>query len=474
MKEETLGTRPASREGERGAVLITVLLLSTMLLLAGGALLMTTTMTTANAFDATTELQSYYAAEAGLQEAMRVLRGNSAPAPLFAGNPAGGVAAANKLSFRRAVTRANSNLNADPAQRPDGTPFPLRLSRWLPYNFTPPGSAFADRVALSPNYNPANGMAYSVELIDPAYPTPPAIAAQLAAAPDYSPPRLIIRSTGYGPRGARKELSVLVSDSFFDIDPPAPIVIRGSDDGSPMTFDLGSSGAKKYSGRDNAGKAGIKPAVAIKTHDWNEAVVGNKKGATVDDPELGILDIDPRPMPPYPTLVPPPLPGQEPGYLKTPEFLKTADAARAFMANAREVAKVNGQHFTTSKTNFVLGSAAQPGFAFIDGNCQLDGGAGLLFVTGELVLRGDTSFEGVIVTLGAGRVTRSGGGGGKILGAWYVAKFNATGGFLAPYFDVSGGGSSEFLFDTNAKDKANKIAGLQVLGVLERTSNAAP
>jgi hypothetical protein len=378
------------------------------------------------------------------------------------------------MSFRRAVTRANSNRAADPPKNPDNSPFRLRLSRWLPYNYTPPGTAFPDRVALSPNYNPANGMAYSVELIDPAYPTPAAITAQLAANPDYEPPRLIVRSTGYGPRGARKELSVMVGSNFFEIDPPAPIVIRGSDDGTPMNFDLGSSAAKKYSGKDNANKEPQKPAVAIKTHDWNEAVAGAVKGSTVDDPEFGILDIDPKPVPPYPTLLPPPLPGNAPGYLTTPYFLKTANDARAFIATSREVAKVDGEYFNTSKSNFVLGTPTQPGFAFIDGNCELNGGSGLLIVTGELVLNGGADFEGVIIVMGAGRVTRSGGGGGEILGAWYVARFNATGNFLAPTFDVSGGGNSEFRFDSAAKDKANKAPGIRIMGVVERTSDAAP
>jgi Tfp pilus assembly protein PilX len=87
MREEALQTTRAGRENERGAVLITVLMLSTMLLLAGGALIMTTSMTASNAFDSTTELQAYYAAEAGLQETLRVLRGNTAPAPLFAPPP---------------------------------------------------------------------------------------------------------------------------------------------------------------------------------------------------------------------------------------------------------------------------------------------------------------------------------------------------------------------------------------------------
>lgn len=465
MTDEMPAPAGARREGERGAVLITVLLISTMLLLVGGALLMTTSLTATNSFDATTELQAYYAAESGLQNSLRVLRGNAAPAPLFATNPTGGVAAQNMINFRRAVTRANSNLAGDPTTNADGTPYRLRMSRWLTYNYAPPGTAIPDRVTLSAPYSPFNGMAYSIEVADPAYPTPAAVAAHLAANPNYVPSRLLIRSTGLGPRGARKVLSLLVSNNFFDIDPPAPIVIRGADDGSPMTFDLGTSNAKKYSGADNAGIEAVKPSVAIKVQDWNEAQTGMHKGSTINDPELGILDLDPLPAPA--SMSPTPMPGKNPLSVVTPYFLKTADAARAMISTMRDVAKDEGKHINVSQSNFVLGSTTNPDFAFIDGNCELEGGAGLLVVTGNLVLKGGADFEGIIVVMGAGNVTRSGGGGGKTFGSWIVARFNSTGNFLAPTFDVSGGGNSEFRFDSKAKEKANRQPGVRVLGTVE-------
>ncbi len=465
IKEEVTQRAAARRHGERGAVLITVLLLSTMLLLIGGTLIMTTSLSATSAFDATTEQQAYYAAEAGLQNSLRLLRGNTAPSPLFATNPTGGVAAQNRISFRRAVTRANSNLAGDPTTNADGTPFRLRLSRWMTYNYTPPGTAVADRVTLSAPYNPANGMAYSVEVIDPTYPTPAAVAAKLAADPNYEPVRLLIRSTGLGPRGARKVLSLLVSNNFFSIEPPAPIVIRGADSGSSMTFELGTSNSKKYSGADNAGVETAKPSVAIKLPDWNEAQSGLSKGSTIADPQVAILDLDL--LPPAASLSPTPLPGKAPGSSVTPYFLKTADAARAFIATTREVAQLDGKYFGTSKTNFTLGSSADPDFAFIDGNCELEGGSGLLIVTGNLVLKGGASFDGIIIVMGTGNVTRSGGGNASILGSWFVARFNATGDFLAPTFDVSGGGNADFRFDSRARDKANRQAGVKVLGAVE-------
>src|SRR6185295_20253374 len=90
-------------QSERGAALITVLLISVPLLMAGGGLIMITSMGVSNTADAAAETKAYYAAEAGAQEILGVLRGNVAPSPLFATNPSGSIAPENKMSFKRAV-----------------------------------------------------------------------------------------------------------------------------------------------------------------------------------------------------------------------------------------------------------------------------------------------------------------------------------------------------------------------------------
>ena len=230
---------------ERGAALITTLMLSALLFAAGGMLIITTTMTGLNSIDSAAESQAYYGAEAGLQASLNVLRGHVMPNPLFAANPAGGVAPANQITFAKAVQTANSNLASDPA----GT-LP-RLSRWLTYSY--PTSGFADRVPISQNYTPMNGIAYSIIVSDPDGKTVPI--------------RLLITSTGYGPRGARKTLSLLVSFGLIIDEVPAALVLRGHDDRSTeMNLDLGSSGAETYSGVDYAGVDTIKPAIAMNNH----------------------------------------------------------------------------------------------------------------------------------------------------------------------------------------------------------------
>ena len=150
-------------ENERGAALVTMLLISLLLLTAGGALIATTTMSAVNTVDASAETQAYYAAEAGNQAVLNILRGNVAPNPVFVTDPSGSVAGENKISFRRAVNLSTSNLSSDPQT----VSFPARLSRWLGYNYTSNGSTYADRVALTANYAPINGMAFNAALSDP-------------------------------------------------------------------------------------------------------------------------------------------------------------------------------------------------------------------------------------------------------------------------------------------------------------------
>src|SRR5215210_7186920 len=74
------------RRDERGAALVMSLLVAMLLLAAGGALIATAGMTVSNAVDATSESQAYYAADAGLQAALTVIRRNRAGSGGLAAN----------------------------------------------------------------------------------------------------------------------------------------------------------------------------------------------------------------------------------------------------------------------------------------------------------------------------------------------------------------------------------------------------
>src|SRR5215213_7646459 len=131
----------ADRKSERGAALIMVLFASLLILAGAMMLLITTTISTTNAISSTDEIQAYYAAEAGLQDALNVLRGNVAPHPNDG----------TKINFKNAINVGTSN---NPSS---GVP---QLSRWLVYNY--PTTGTPDRVTLSPDYSPVDGMAYAI------------------------------------------------------------------------------------------------------------------------------------------------------------------------------------------------------------------------------------------------------------------------------------------------------------------------
>jgi hypothetical protein len=128
------------RQNERGAALITAVLISFLLLTLATALVLTTSMSTTNAISSTEEVQAYYAAEAGMQAAVNVLRGNVAP------HPDDGT----KMNFTNAISVTTSNNPSTGV---------AQLSRWLVYNY---GSPSPDRVTLSPGYTQDTGMAFSV------------------------------------------------------------------------------------------------------------------------------------------------------------------------------------------------------------------------------------------------------------------------------------------------------------------------
>ncbi|HBB86546.1 MAG TPA: hypothetical protein DC047_02900 [Blastocatellia bacterium] len=417
--EINVPTVSGSRQSERGAALLTVLMISTLLFATSGALIVTTALSTRMAIDSTSELQAYYSAEAGLEISLGVLRGQVAPNSAL---PAG-----SKISFRRAVTPASSNVPSD-------TTGLARLSGWLNYSYTPAGASNPDRVALTSSYAPVNGMAYSVLVSDPDQ-TPIA---------SGDPTRLLVQVTGYGPKGAMKQMELIVNRSNFDYDPVATILMRSADDGTPITFTTGNSAAKEYSGHDHFATGKVLPTFgATLDADMAIEISASNKG-TVADPIASVISNS-----------------------SLPAWLRSANQARAFLEDQKLNAISQGRYFSTFSGS--SGSSSAPAFTFVDGDCNLDGGAGLLIVTGNLNLSGNPSFDGLILVLGGGSVNRNGGGNGSIYGSIVVAHFDPvnSGPFLSPTFNTNGGGNSTMQYDSDAVRKALNLGGPRVWGVRE-------
>jgi hypothetical protein len=276
------------------------------------------------------------------------------------------------------------------------------------------------------------------------------------------PKRVLVRSTGYGPKGSIKRLEMLVNRSSFMLEVPGVLTLRGSDNNTAVAFDIGDSNAQTFSGADHAKVEVRLPTFVVSGKDVSTANAGIKKHGTVDDPEIGYLDNSTVPATNTVSVI----------VAQTPEFLRTAENARgaldALQATATGMNRYYkpgvGKSYTVNSSN-----TTATGITFVDGDCDLDGGSGLLVVTGNLHTNGNPSFSGVILVLGTGTVTRSGNGNGAFYGAMVVAGFPRTGngGFTSPSFSISGGGNGTLQYDSVAVSKAFGAIGAVSAGVRE-------
>lgn len=392
------------RHGERGAALITTLLVSAMLLTAGGILLLSTSLNGSNTIDAASEAQAYYGAEAGLQAALNALRGDSQP-----------LQGTYKLSFANALDLKVANLDTDKATV-------SRLSRWLPYS-----NSYTDRVPVNANYTPFNGVAYKIELRNP---DPSGLT------------RMIVTATGFAPRGATKVLSVMIAPRLQEIRPPGLVTIRGADS-KGTHFKLGAK-TDVYSGVDASNPANSPiPIFALVPNDMTTLQTKlDKKSPTFNTAPV-MTELNNQ---------------------NIPAALRTATAMNAFLNRMETYAKAQGRYFKKEKF-----SGAADGFTFLDakgGSVVIDGGSGVLIVTGDVKIKNTGEFHGLIIVAG-GKLERD--DAGKIFGAVVVADVNRKHperGFRKAHFHA---GDHQLLqYDSGALNNAMSLAGFNVVGVAEK------
>lgn len=394
--------RISDRHGEKGAALVISILIATLLLAVAGTVIVTTGMSVTTSIEGTAELQAYYAAESGLEDALNIIRGHVAPH---------GIPSTTRMNFLNAVDPETSNIDDDPSTVG-------RLTAWLDYD--------SDDWRVTPT---GGNYSYSVVVIDPDDPN----GATRSTDPTYRPRRIQVQSTGYGPNGSIKHMEMIVEKTNFEFDPNAMLVMRGSDAGIGMTFDVGTSASKFYTGHDNATAKPNLPTFGV-THAADKVIADDAitKGATVEEVSTQIVANN-----------------------DLPSWLQTADKARTFLTDMQLVARSMGRFFTS--LDGVAGTEATPKFTFVNGNVNLDGGAGILIVTGTLNLNGNPTFKGIILVLGEGKILRDGGGSGNIWGSIYVARFarswpSSENGlshpFLAPTFVTDGAGTSNLKYDS--------------------------
>ena len=422
----------SGRRGERGAALITALLVAMLMLAAGGALIATAGMTAGNAVDSTAEVQAYYAADAGLQAAMTVIRRNRADIVPSNTLPANFHALA--CGTEAACTNSGNNL-----------------SQWITYT--------SGRVVLSTSPT----LSYTLTVTDPSL----APTATLAAT--YLPRYLHVRSVGRGPRGAVKVMEMMVDAYAFDFTARAAVALHSHDtDATPMsTFFIGNSNPHTWNGNDLAALSANLPAFAVtNSADYdggdglNTGVKGKAEDAINGDSDnvigagqitkLGISELD--------------------------WWLKDANSARLFITQLRAKAVAEGRFNPTS-----FGSDSAPKFSFVEGDIDLTGNsddsAGLLVVTGKYTQSGSANFNGIVLALGDGVVDRGGTPG--INGALVAAKFQhvwdsttlsytGAGGFTSPSLTTSGGGNSLVGYHSGWVRKAMDTLGGRAVGIVEK------
>ena len=291
------------------------------------------------------------------------------------------------------------------------------------------------------------------------------------------PIRLLVRSTGYGPRGATKQLEAVIQKNFFNgLTAPATLTLIGphnttavpacsscvpatpAQPASNFHFALGNSNAMLYSGRDAASTDIIPPIGA-----WGDTSVGDIFDEIDDvNRENRIVGI------------PSDISSDTPPWLSTPERLDE------YVQMQYATAVPSGRYFANGVQPDTFGNPNGTGLTICDGDCVFTGdGGGILIVTGKLTLHGRFNFKGIIIVTGEGGVDRRGGGNGTISGNMIIAPYVNSrilpddGGligqnFLAPQYDLSGGGSSEISYDSTALNSALLAVSNFVLGVVEK------
>ncbi|HUR99949.1 MAG TPA: hypothetical protein VMZ26_17930 [Pyrinomonadaceae bacterium] len=333
--------------------------------------------------------------------------------------------------------------------------------------------------AVSTTWAPANGAVpsgFTSQLVPAVTSGVPANSILLGTMSSPEPIRLLVKSTGYGPRGATKELHAIIQKNFFNgltapatltlIGPPNTTAVAACPTCIPATpaqpastfhFALGNSNAMLYSGQDAASTDIIPPIGA-----WGDGNVGDifeeiddvhRENRIIGEPSDITTDTPP--------------------WLSTPANLDEYVQMQAASAYPQDRYFANG----VQPPNF--GNPNGTGLTICDGDCTLTGdGGGILIVTGKLTLHGRFSFKGIIIVTGQAGVDRRGAGNGVIEGNMIIAPYvnsriqpesNPVGiGFLAPQYDLSGGGASTIQYNSTALNSALQAVSNFVQGVVEK------
>ncbi len=503
--------RPIARRNERGMALLLVLL--TLLLLSAiglGMMYMSDTETLVNSNYRDTQL-AFFAMRAGLEETRDRMRSNSiAPLPLPTAMP--GPAVPNSILY--IINPAGATDVVDPKDMASAYPddefcqekfVPLTSGTLgVPCTVGPPSASVAAYVnSFSPNTNTAAALKYKwarltlkqnatipgatvdgtqlpgtqvcfqtaanqeipLSLI-PGGPYASCNAAQTSGQ-DASPVYLVT-SLAVTPQGSRRIGQYEVSGMSFT-PPPAALGL----DGPAAIFSPRPSSNVWLANGNDTGVAGYTASGGTGT--CTPSTVAQVPGVGAGD-ATGVTTIDtaitqnPNRSANYtgaggtPSVVNQGSTGtgQWGGQWSSPSQL---DNLVNTLANAADVTYTCGIGTPCSPSGAV-GTNANPQITYVDGdfNYGSTSGAGVLVVTGTLFLTGNASFNGLILVIGQGTVSESGGGNANFNGTVFLAKTHSStppypelATLDSPLFSWNGGGGAIVQYNSCWANVGNKL-----------------
>jgi hypothetical protein len=245
------------------------------------------------------------------------------------------------------------------------------------------------------------------------------------------PYRLLLKSTGYGPNGSRKEIEAIIERNLFnDVSSAAAVSMIGPNAG--FTWDPGTSNNVSYSGVDPYNTGVSVPSIGLTNQTSLDYVNTHQPPTPLNPPAANISD-------------------ELPDWQQSPTALD--GVIQSYKTAARDTccyANTAGGGTAPSTVGSVSGTPPiGSGLTFVDGDFTFTGdGGGVLIVTGKLTLSGNFSFTGLIIVTGSAGVERKGGGNGTITGNMVIAPYNPNdlSAFLPPKYAITGGGISHIIY----------------------------
>jgi hypothetical protein len=266
-------------------------------------------------------------------------------------------------------------------------------------------------------------------------------------------PVYLITSMAITPLGSRR-VGQYEAAAFNLVPPPGALQL----DGPTPSFGTPHSANAAIDGTDQSGtppavptscttNLGTQPAIGT-----DNAADAASVGGQIFRPVNFTGSVPPAPLPASPSVVPQSFPNWS-----TPASLNNLVQEMANVANVSPAGcGINGVGQVGGGCSGTYGTPANPQITFVNGDVTLNGGAGVLVVTGTLTINGVMQFDGLILVIGQGKVVINGGGNGTVYGEMFAAQTNSSTPpsfsqlptLGSPSFTWNGGGKSAFYYNS--------------------------